>query len=95
MKTAEDIAKATGCQVVIPDLYRGKIAYEAAEAEHLKSNLDWMRAIDDISQSALWLKSQGCQSVGVIGFCMGGALALGAGLQVPWVHASVSFYGES
>jgi len=45
------------------------------------------------SESALWLKGQGCERVGVLGFCMGGALALGAGAAVPHVDASVCFYG--
>ena len=32
-------------RVAIPDLYRSKIAYEAAEAEHLMGGLDWGAAL--------------------------------------------------
>jgi len=92
-KTASDIAVATGCQIVVPDLYRSKVCYEAAEAEHELSSLDWPGALRDVGESALWLKAQGCENVGVLGFCMGGALALGSGVSLPQVDACVSFYG--
>ncbi|CAN1843583.1 hypothetical protein LINPERHAP1_LOCUS37182 [Linum perenne] len=48
-----------GFKALIPDLYRGKVGLDAAEALHLLTNLDWQRAIKDISASVNWLKANG------------------------------------
>ena len=64
-----------------------------AEANHLMSGLDWPGAITDVSACAAWLKANGCSKVTVIGFCMGGALALGSGVSVEDVDACIAFYG--
>eukprot|EP00282_Hemiselmis_andersenii_P019469 CAMPEP_0172031588 /NCGR_PEP_ID=MMETSP1041-20130122/19389_1 /TAXON_ID=464988 /ORGANISM="Hemiselmis andersenii, Strain CCMP439" /LENGTH=277 /DNA_ID=CAMNT_0012688117 /DNA_START=47 /DNA_END=880 /DNA_ORIENTATION=+ len=92
-KTATDMAVATGCRVIVPDLFRSKQAYEAAEAQHLLEGLDWEGALHDVNASALHLRSEGCDKVAVMGFCMGGALALGAANLLPDVDAAVCFYG--
>jgi len=91
--TATDIAAKCGVRVVIPDLYRSKVAYEAAEAQHLMSGLDWPGALQDVKAAATWLKSQGCSKVGVVGFCMGGALSLGSAVHHPEIDACIAFYG--
>ena len=39
------------------------------------------------------LKAQGCQKVGVVGFCMGGALTMAAAALIPEVDAAAPFYG--
>jgi len=91
--TAGDIAIACNARVAVPDLYRGKIAYEAAEANHIMSGLDWPGAIQDVKACAQWLKANGCSKVTVAGFCMGGALALGSGVLVEEVDACIAFYG--
>eukprot|EP00284_Hemiselmis_tepida_P008559 CAMPEP_0174937406 /NCGR_PEP_ID=MMETSP1355-20121228/60390_1 /TAXON_ID=464990 /ORGANISM="Hemiselmis tepida, Strain CCMP443" /LENGTH=140 /DNA_ID=CAMNT_0016184253 /DNA_START=1 /DNA_END=420 /DNA_ORIENTATION=+ len=75
--TAGEIAAACGASVAVPDLYRGQLAYEAAEAHHIMEGLDWGGALEDVGACARWLKAQGCSKVTVVGFCMGGALALG------------------
>lgn len=82
-----------GFRTLIPDLYRGKVALEAAEAQHLMDGLDWPTAIKDIDASAKWLQDNGSDKVGVIGFCMGGALTLAAAINLDRVAAAVSFYG--
>jgi len=91
--TASNIASACGARVCIPDLYRSKVAYEAAEAHHLMSGLDWPGAIDDVKACAAWLKANGCSKVVVVGFCMGGALSLGSAVQLGEVDACIAFYG--
>ncbi|CAN1232551.1 hypothetical protein LINPERPRIM_LOCUS3637 [Linum perenne] len=48
-----------GFKALIPDLYRGKVGLDAAEALHLLTNLDWQGAIKDISASVNWLKANG------------------------------------
>ncbi|CAI7794246.1 unnamed protein product [Closterium sp. NIES-54] len=84
---------AKGFRTLIPDLYKGKVALEAAEAQHLMDGLDWPTAIKEIGASAKWLLAHGSKKVGVIGFCMGGALTLLAAINVDSVSAAVSFYG--
>uniref|UniRef100_A0A453E3X7 Dienelactone hydrolase domain-containing protein n=1 Tax=Aegilops tauschii subsp. strangulata TaxID=200361 RepID=A0A453E3X7_AEGTS len=82
-----------GYRALIPDLYRGKVALEVAEAQHLMEGLDWQGAIKDIQASVKWLKENGSPKVGVTGYCMGGALAIASGVLVPEVDAVVAFYG--
>ncbi|CAA7402089.1 unnamed protein product [Spirodela intermedia] len=82
-----------GFKVLIPDLYRGKVGLDVAEAQHLMEGLDWQGAVKDIQASAEWLKANGSQKVGVTGFCMGGALSIASAVLVPAVDAAVAFYG--
>lgn len=90
---AQKIAGA-GFRVVIPDLYRGKAGYDAEEAKHNMSSLDFKAAVGDVAAAARWLKAEGSRKVGTIGFCMGGALALASGCLAPGdVDAAVGFYG--
>lgn len=89
---ATAIAK-NGYRALIPDLYRGKVGLDAAEAHHLMEGLDWQGAVKDIVASVKWLKDNGSPKVGVTGFCMGGALTLASAVLVPGVDAAVAFYG--
>ncbi|KAE8792583.1 Protein usf [Hordeum vulgare] len=52
-----------GYRALIPDLYRGKVALEVAEAQHLMEGLDWPGAIKDIQASVKWLKENGSPKV--------------------------------
>ncbi|KAK1258700.1 hypothetical protein QJS04_geneDACA022014 [Acorus gramineus] len=81
-----------GYRALIPDLYRGKVGLDVAEAQHLMDGLDWQGAIKDINASVSWLKSNGSKA-GVTGFCMGGALSIASAVLVPEVDAVVAFYG--
>ncbi|KAF9588214.1 hypothetical protein IFM89_008284 [Coptis chinensis] len=83
----------SGYKALIPDLYRGKVGLDVAEAEHLMSNLDWQGAVKDIRASVKWLKANGSQKVGATGYCMGGALALASAVLVREIDAVVAFYG--
>ncbi|EOA27658.1 hypothetical protein CARUB_v10023806mg [Capsella rubella] len=82
-----------GFKALIPDLYRGKVGLDTAEAQHLMDGLDWPGAIKDIRASVNWLKANGSKKVGVTGMCMGGALAIASSVLVPEVDAVVGFYG--
>ena len=85
---------ARGYRVLVPDLYRGKLSLEAAEAMHLMTSLDFPGAVQDIAGAAGHLKAEGSRKVACIGFCMGGALSLAAGvLAAGAVDAAVPFYG--
>ncbi|KRX04353.1 hypothetical protein PPERSA_03593 [Pseudocohnilembus persalinus] len=92
--TADRFAKA-GFQVLVPDLYRGKIATDSKQAKHLSSELDWKQAIRDIEAAGLLMKSNyGCEKVGILGFCIGGALALAALSAYPDLfYCGCDFYG--
>ena len=90
---AEKLA-AAGYRALVPDLYRGKVALEANEAEHLMTNLDFGDAAgQDVRGAVEHLKASGSAKVGVTGFCMGGALTLLAAVNVPEADACVVWYG--
>ena len=90
---ANRLAKA-GYRALVPDLYRGKLALEANEAEHLMNDLNFGDAASqDIRGAVQYLKATGSNQVAVTGFCMGGALTvLSAGL-VPECDGTVVWYG--
>ena len=82
-----------GYRVLVPDLYRGKVTLEAAEAEHLMGDLDFRDAASqDIRGAVQHLKSDS-RKTGVIGFCMGGVLSILAAVYVKEADAAVSWYG--
>jgi carboxymethylenebutenolidase len=90
---AKRLAEA-GYRALVPDLYRGKLALEANEAEHLMNDLNFGDAASqDIRGAVQYLKTTGSNKVAVTGFCMGGALTvLSAGL-VPECDGTVVWYG--
>ena len=90
---ADKLAKA-GYRALVPDLYRGKTALAANEAEHLMTNLNFGDAAgQDVRGAVQHLKSSGSAKVGVTGFCMGGALTLLSAVNVPEADALVAWYG--
>ena len=89
-----DKLAAAGYRALVPDLYRGKLALEANEAEHLMKGLDFaVAAGQDVRGAVQHLKSSGSTKVGITGFCMGGALTLLATVNVPEADAAVVWYG--
>jgi carboxymethylenebutenolidase len=90
---ADKLAGA-GYRALVPDLYRGKVAVEAKEAEHLMTGLNFGDAAgQDVRGAVQYLKGGGSAKVGVTGFCMGGALTLLAAVNVPEADAAVVWYG--
>ena len=78
----------------MPDLYRGKVALAANEAEHLMNGLNFGEAAgQDIRGAVQYLKGSGSAKTGVTGFCMGGALTLLSAVNVPEMDAGVVWYG--
>jgi len=89
---ANQIAGA-GYRALVPDLYRGKVAVEAQEAQHLMGSMNFGdAAAQDIRGAVQHLKKES-PKVGVTGFCMGGALTLLAAVNVPEADAAASWYG--
>ena len=94
IKGVADRLAGAGYRALVPDLYRGKVAVEAKEAEHLMTNLNFGDAAgQDVRGAVQHLKAGGRAKVGVTGFCMGGALTLLAAVNVPEADAAVCWYG--
>ena len=94
IKGVADTLAAGGYRALVPDLYRGKVALEANEAEHLMSELDFADAAgQDVRGAVEHLKASGSAKVGVTGFCMGGALTMLAAVNVAQADACVVWYG--
>lgn len=95
MKSIAERLAGEGFLVLAPDLFHGKIAKDAAEAGKLMTELDTLRAVKEIDGAATFLKAhpRGNGKVGVIGFCMGGALAFASACHVEGLSAVVPFYG--
>jgi carboxymethylenebutenolidase len=84
---------AQGYVALAPDLYHGKSTVDAEEAAHMMKGLDWGRALQEIAGAIRFLRdSEGVERVGVVGFCMGGALTMLAA-TLPGVDAYAAFYG--
>ena len=89
---ADRFARA-GYNALAPDLYKGRLTREADEASHLMTGLDFSDAThQDLNGAVKYLKGSG-DKVGVMGFCMGGALTIAAAVHIPDVAAAVCFYG--
>lgn len=87
---------AEGYSALAPDLYHGKAATEPDEAGKLMMALDIARAEKDLAGAAAFLLGQpgtAGAKLGVVGFCMGGQLALFAATLNPSIGACVNFYG--
>lgn len=92
-KHASRIAEEGKFRVLIPDIYKGKLGVDAEEAQHLMGNLDFPKAVTEIADAAAYLRSEGAPKVGVVGFCMGGALTLGSLAASEDIACGAPFYG--
>src|ERR1700753_2660106 len=94
IKGGADKLAAAGYRALVPDLYRGKVALEAREAEHLMKGLNFGDAAgQDVRGAVQYLKSSGSAKVAVTGFCMGGALTVLASAAIPELDGAVVWYG--
>jgi len=95
-KTIQGVADtfgSKGFKALVPDLYRGKVASDREQAGHFMSGLDFPGAVNDIRGAAKYLLAGGCHKVGVVGFCMGGALSILAAVNIPEISVSVCYHG--
>lgn len=84
---------AAGYNALAPDLFQGRVTQDPDEASHLMNGLDFPGAThQDVRGAVDHLRALGGK-VGVMGFCMGGALTIGAGVHVPGVAAAACYYG--
>lgn len=85
-----------GFVAIAPDLYHGQTTKSPNDAGKLLMELDVDRARTEISGAAdyvLSLPECTSRTFGVVGFCMGGALAQHVATTNAKVGAAVSFYG--
>ena len=95
IKDVCDRFAANGFYALAPDLYHGKATTEPDEAGKAMMAMELSRAAKDMSGAVTELvRRSGGSSVGVVGFCMGGALALVLAADRPDAVSAVSpFYG--
>ena len=86
-----------GFVALAPDLFGGKVAHDADEAQQLTSELPVDRAVSDLAGAVDFLLTQTTvtsANVGAVGFCMGGGFVVElAAQQGDRVGAAVPFYG--
>lgn len=90
-----DRLAAAGFNALAPDLYHGRLTQDPDEAGHLMSGLDFAGAtFQDTGGALRYLRGPaGAARVAVMGFCMGGALAVASAVHLPECAAAVCFYG--
>jgi len=94
IKTVCDRLATEGFTALAPDMYHGKTASEPDEAGKLFMALNIAQAEKDLRGAAQYLAGQSStKKLGVVGFCMGGQLALYAATLNPTIGACVNFYG--
>lgn len=95
IKDVVDRFAAEGFTALAPDLFHGEEASEPDGAGKLMMALNLSTAAKDISGAVDFLLARtGRPSVGVVGYCMGGGLALVAATQRPdAIKAAAPYYG--
>jgi carboxymethylenebutenolidase len=95
IKHVADRFAAEGYVALAPDFYHGAKTDEPDGAQKLLMGLAMDRAATDIQGAARYLDSRDdvtSHGVGVVGFCMGGSLALWTGALAEEVKVAVAFY---
>ncbi|WP_031087313.1 dienelactone hydrolase family protein [Streptomyces sp. NRRL WC-3549] len=87
---------AEGFVALAPDLYGGNVAHDAREALRLMQDLPVQRGVELLSGAVDHLLARPevtSDTVGAVGFCMGGGFVLYLAAVEPRVGAAVPFYG--
>jgi len=96
IKDIADRFAAEGFVALAPDLYHGKSTKSPDEAGKLMMALRIDEAERDLSAAVEYLATQDSttsKKIGVVGFCMGGALSLYTATKNSKIGACVVFYG--
>ena len=86
-----------GFVALAPDLYHGEVATEPTEARKLAMALDRSTALTELNAAAQYLldlDSTSGETVGIVGFCLGGGIAQAFAVRNPLNGAAISFYGS-
>jgi carboxymethylenebutenolidase len=96
IQTVADRFAAAGYVAIAPDLYEGETTTSPDEAGRMLMALNIEKTAQKLEQVATFLLNHEAvtgRTIGVIGFCMGGQLALLAATVSQNVGAVVDFYG--
>ncbi|MEM6961248.1 MAG: dienelactone hydrolase family protein [Myxococcota bacterium] len=91
-----DRLAAQGFVALAPDLYRGEQTSDPDEAGRRMMALNIEQTAQDLASAAAYVRALGAcapKKIGVLGFCMGGQLALFAATKDQDIGATVNFYG--
>jgi carboxymethylenebutenolidase len=96
VKQQSDSLAVHGYVALAVDLYGGRVARDEATAHQLANSLDDAQAVNALRAGADFLRSRSdvrAQAIGVIGWCMGGGLAIRLAADDPGIRAAVMYYG--
>lgn len=102
LREVADEYAGEGFAVIVPDLFwrirpgieLGYTDADRQEAFGLLKKFDAGKAVQDLNDAASWLgRREAVSSVAVLGFCLGGRLAILAAAANPGYAAAISFYG--
>ena len=85
-----------GFIALAPDLYHGEVATKPDTAERLMMAINIEKTEKDLKGATEYLANLPnitSEKIGIVGFCMGGQLALYAACENPKIGACVDFYG--
>jgi carboxymethylenebutenolidase len=84
-----------GYLCVAPDLYRGRVAADTAEASALMNALEIEDGLETINRSVdAAAETYGVKRFAITGYCMGGTFALRAACEMAELKAAAPFYGD-
>ena len=95
VKAVCDRLALMGFNALAPDLYGGKVIpyHDQAAASAAASSLDFKAAVENAVRGAVVHLKKSASKVGLLGFCMGGAVAVIGAARIPELDTAVSFYG--
>jgi carboxymethylenebutenolidase len=86
-----------GFVALAPDMYDGKVTTDPTEARQLLTSMDQAAALQKLHEAVDYLKANtkvAKEKIGVIGFCMGGFLALNLACHNRNIRVATPFYGR-
>ena len=93
MRDLAERCAALGHVAFVPDLFRGQLPKDVGEGLAVMAALDMTDTVTQDLAGATSLLTREGLSVGLLGLCFGGALAIAAATRLRDLHASVCFYG--
>lgn len=86
---------AAGFSALAPDLYNGEVVpyHDRERAGEAMNSLDFAAATGQTVKGAVEYLRQNGAKVGIVGFCMGGAVAVLGAAKLEELSAAVAYYG--